>query len=104
MIRIIPPLQGDSGGPLVVNNGTRWMEAGVVSFGFDCAQPGFPGVYARVSQYENWIKSQITTNQPGFVSFDNTAVPSTGAFHLLARSAPLLVSILHVLFSLYVLS
>ncbi|CAN9505132.1 unnamed protein product [Ophioblennius macclurei] len=60
--------QGDSGGPMVVKNGTLWIECGVVSFGRGCADAGFPGVYARVSQYESWIKSHITTNQPGFIS------------------------------------
>lgn len=31
-----------------------------------CAEPGFPEGYTRVSKYEDWIKSQIKTNQPGF--------------------------------------
>ena len=51
--------QGDSGGPLVVPNGTGWLQAGVVSWGIDCAKPNYYGVYARVSNFTDWINSQI---------------------------------------------
>merc|ERR1719376_499706 len=65
--------QGDSGGPMVnkmMHNGTaRWIQSGVVSFGIGCAQAKFPGVYARVSRFHNWINMHITNDQPGFVRF-----------------------------------
>uniref|UniRef100_A0A3B3UYW7 chymotrypsin n=1 Tax=Poecilia latipinna TaxID=48699 RepID=A0A3B3UYW7_9TELE len=54
--------QGDSGGPMVSKQAGRWIQSGIVSFGIGCANPNYPGVYARVSQYESWIKTQITTN------------------------------------------
>lgn len=44
--------QGDSGGPLVCNE----LLAGIVSFGNDCAKPGFPGIYADVAYYQEWIR------------------------------------------------
>ncbi len=50
--------QGDSGGPLVVAgpDGSPRL-AGVVSWGFGCGSPTFPGMYARVSSFTNWIES-----------------------------------------------
>ncbi|XP_066497915.1 prostasin-like [Hoplias malabaricus] len=64
--------QGDSGGPLVSKQGGIWVQAGIVSFGEGCALPNFPGVYTRVSEYENWIKQQITSNQPGYVTYSSS--------------------------------
>ncbi|HSL27920.1 MAG TPA: serine protease, partial [Anaerolineales bacterium] len=51
--------QGDSGGPLVVFDNGQWKLAGVVSFGDGCAEPFSPGIYARVSQYGNWVNGHI---------------------------------------------
>jgi secreted trypsin-like serine protease len=51
---------GDSGGPLVIDQGGQWAVAGIASWGDDpCDQFEFPGVYARVSAYLDWIVTQI---------------------------------------------
>lgn len=68
-------VQGDSGGPMVIKQGSRWIQAGVVSFGYGCALPEYPGVYARVSQYQQWISGQIGANSAGFVTFNSTTLP-----------------------------
>ncbi|XP_048848163.1 prostasin-like isoform X1 [Brienomyrus brachyistius] len=68
--------QGDSGGPMVVKQGSVWVQAGIVSFGYECAQPNYPGVYTRVSRYQAWIDSIIATNQPGFVTFTSSGTNS----------------------------
>ncbi|XP_052864100.1 LOW QUALITY PROTEIN: trypsin-1-like [Anopheles cruzii] len=47
--------QGDSGGPLVCDG----QLTGVVSWSRGCAEPGFPGVYAKVSEAAEWIEQTV---------------------------------------------
>ncbi|XP_064379657.1 enteropeptidase [Dromaius novaehollandiae] len=51
--------QGDSGGPLMIEDGNKWFLAGVTSFGYQCALPERPGVYARVTRFVDWIRKNI---------------------------------------------
>ena len=70
--------QGDSGGPMVVlaDDGQTYMQVGVVSWGSGCAEPNYPGVYARVSYFIDWIcdntNGDVCANQNEFC--DSNAV------------------------------
>lgn len=61
--------QGDSGGPVIVGDGAgSWAVAGVVSWGFGCAESTY-GAYARIASYRNWIASIPSTGGgPGGVA------------------------------------
>ncbi|XP_076058477.1 clotting factor G beta subunit-like [Oratosquilla oratoria] len=49
--------QGDSGGPIMIEKERGiFVLVGVVSFGYECANPNFPGVYTAVSKYNTWIR------------------------------------------------
>jgi secreted trypsin-like serine protease len=39
---------------------------GVVSLGFRCGEPNFPGIYSNVTHYTDWIISKMgdTTSNP----------------------------------------
>nr|NP_001090463.1 epidermis specific serine protease S homeolog precursor [Xenopus laevis]AAH83024.1 Prss27 protein [Xenopus laevis] len=51
--------QGDSGGPLVFNVNNVWLQLGIVSWGFGCAEPDRPGVYTKVQFYQDWLKTNV---------------------------------------------
>lgn len=49
--------QGDSGGPLVCKDASGVSYVwGIVSWGENCGEAGFPGVYTKVAYYFEWIR------------------------------------------------
>lgn len=53
--------QGDSGGPLAcpsTQQNANTTLFGIVSWGNECAEPYFPGVYSRVPVFREWIHQQ----------------------------------------------
>jgi secreted trypsin-like serine protease len=66
---------GDSGGPLAINDGSRFLLAGVTSWGNGCAESNYPGIYSRVTTYLSWIDGYVDFPAPRF----NSVRPSRGS-------------------------
>lgn len=67
--------QGDSGGPLILmgNSVAEDVQVGVVSWGLGCALDSFPGVYARISAEEDWIRNtvcELSSDPPDYLGCD----------------------------------
>ncbi|KAL3785636.1 LOW QUALITY PROTEIN: hypothetical protein ACHAWO_005980 [Cyclotella atomus] len=74
--------QGDSGGPLIMPgaNAAADVLIGLTSWGYGCASQQYPGVYARVSNQIEWIKTTVcneSSSPPaGFCGSNGTPTPS----------------------------
>jgi secreted trypsin-like serine protease len=55
--------QSDSGGPVLLpttnNGGDGWEQVGIVSFSKGCGRENVPGVYTKLSVYQEWIEGGI---------------------------------------------
>ena len=72
--------QGDSGGPLIMTNDEGEYELiGIVSWGYGCAEAGYPGVYSKIWSRKDWFFGYIGEPEEDFevelygdVNFDGT--------------------------------
>ncbi len=65
--------QGDSGGALVT--GIPATIAGLASTGIGCAEPGYPGLYTRITTYLPWVQANV--GAPGMRPGAPTMVAAT---------------------------
>jgi len=68
---------GDSGGPLIKRGGNAENDVvvGITSWGILCADPEFPGVFARISTKYDWIKNHVERNGGELVSWKKLKTP-----------------------------
>lgn len=46
---------GDSGGPMMVYIDDQWQLVGITAWGEGCAEPGYYGVYTKITAVSDWI-------------------------------------------------
>ncbi|MGI9187904.1 MAG: S1 family peptidase [Gaiellales bacterium] len=72
----IDTCQGDSGGPLTVPNAAgATILAGVVSWGYECAAAGRPGLYTRAATLTSWITPLLTGDEAAWNAASDQSPP-----------------------------
>ena len=57
---VIAQLQGDSGGPLMCYHDSHWVQVGIVSFGYQCGDVRYPGIYTNVNYFYDWMSTVMS--------------------------------------------
>ncbi|XP_077129938.1 transmembrane protease serine 9-like [Ranitomeya variabilis] len=84
--------QGDSGGPLVCKVQGAWYQAGIVSWGEDCALPNRPRVYTLTTAYQTWIQAYIPE-----LNFTNLEFVANGSDQRLGQEPMTLILLTFIL-------
>ncbi|CAF2572957.1 unnamed protein product [Rotaria sp. Silwood2] len=69
--------QGDSGGPILQWTGNYWEQVGIVSYGYGCADPDYPGIYTRLSYYYDWMNNILRSHGEHLEPWNQTTISST---------------------------
>ncbi|XP_073702850.1 serine protease 27-like [Garra rufa] len=90
--------RSDGGDPLVTRQDSVWIQSGVFSDEFGCGLDGYPTLYLRVSENQDWISNYTRSSEPGFVSYpidsDIVSVFDGGSVNLLSFSLALALFII----------
>lgn len=57
-----------------------WIQAGVAIFGERCDRSDYPEVYSRVSEFQRWIKDEVTGASVGFKTFTSNRTNPDDSF------------------------
>ena len=78
--------QGDSGGPLTVVSVDHPILAGIVSWGYECAAPGKPGLYTRVATLTGWVQPLLTGDEAAWSATSDQRPPRVRLYAAVAQA------------------
>ncbi|XP_073689481.1 trypsin II-P29-like [Garra rufa] len=89
------PCVGDAGSPLVTRQGSVWIQSGIFIGSHYCGEPGYPALYVRVSEHQDWISNYTSSSKPGFVPYPLIlSLTDGGSINLLSFPLALAFSII----------
>jgi trypsin len=83
---------GDDGGPLLLTGGSYFedLQVGLTSWGIGCGHPNYPGVYTRVSFFNEWIHDNIclysSMKPSSCITSQPTMTPSQSPIEILTKT------------------